>query len=358
MEYDRKLVLENGKEFYGKGFGADKESISEIVFNTGVTGYQEDISDLSYTDQMVVMTYPLIGNYGITDDDFESKQLTLSGLIVREYNNLPSNFRYTRTLSEILEDNNVPGVSEVDTRMIARIIRDEGSQKAIITSAKTSLKEALRKINEYEIPKNAVERVSSKKKWYSRTANPKYNIVIVDCGMKLNIARELNKRGCNVTVVPYNTSYDEIKLLKPDGIIISNGPGNPENVKEVIDLVRKLRGKFPMFGICLGYQLICLAYGAKVIKMKFGHKGGNHPVKELKTGKIEITSQNHSYAVDMESLRKTKLELTHINLLYNTTEGAICEAEKVICVQFHPEGAPGPEDGNHLFDEFINMINK
>lgn len=357
-EFNKKIVLEDGEEYYGYGFGADKEAICEIVFNTSMVGYQEIVSDPSYTYQMVVMTYPLIGNYGITDDDYETKQPTIGGMVVREYNDLPSNFRYTKTLSEYLEENNIPGIAGIDTRKLTRSIREKGSRKVIITDLGTSKQEALKKLAEYEIPKDAVEKVSCKKKWYSRTANPKYNIVAIDCGIKLNIVRSLNKRGCNVTVVPYNTTAKEIDALKPDGIFLSNGPGNPEDVTEVIKLVKELRGKYPIFGICLGHQMISLAYGAKTYKLKFGHRGGNHPVLNLETDKIEITSQNHSYAVNEDSLKETELTVTHRNILDNTIEGVECKKDKVFSVQYHPESAPGPQDSGYLFDKFIDLLSK
>lgn len=353
---NKKIVLEDGEEYYGYKFGADKEAICEIVFNTSMVGYQEIVSDPSYTYQMVVMTYPLIGNYGITDEDYETKQPSIGCLVVREYNNKPSNFRYTKTLSEYLEENDVPGIYGIDTRKLTRSIREKGSRKAIITDINTTKEEALEKLKNYKIPKDAVSKVSCKKRWYSRTANYKYNVVAVDCGMKLNIVRNLNKRGCNVTIVPYNMSAEDIINLKPDGIFLSNGPGDPEDVTEVIELVKKLKGKYPIFGICLGHQLISLAYGAKTYKLKFGHRGGNHPVINLETDKIEITSQNHSYAVDEESLKKTKLVPTHKNVLDNTIEGVECKADKVFSVQYHPESAPGPQDSGYLFDKFIEMM--
>ena len=357
-KFNKKIVLEDGEEYYGYGFGANKESICEIVFNTSMVGYQEIVSDPSYTYQMVVMTYPLIGNYGITDDDYETKQPTIGGLIVREYNNHPSNFRYTKTLSEYLEENNIPGISGIDTRKLTRSIREKGSRKVIITDIDTNKEKALKMLKKYELPKDAVSKVSCKKKWYSRTSNPKYNIVAIDCGIKLNIVRSLNKKGCNVTIVPYNTTTKEIINLKPDGIFISNGPGNPEDVKEVIKVVKELKGKYPIFGICLGHQIISLAYGAKTYKLKFGHRGGNHPVKNMRTNKIEITSQNHSYAVDENSLSKTNLKVTHKNILDNTVEGVECKKDKIFSVQYHPESAPGPQDSSYLFDKFIDMLNK
>ena len=356
--YDKKIILENGKEFYGYGFGANKLAVNEIVFNTSMVGYQEIISDPSYTDQMVCMTYPLIGNYGMTDDDYETRVPTMGGLIVREYNDLPSNFRYTKTLSEVLDEYGIPGISGVDTRMITRIIRDEGSQKVMICDADVPYDQAYQLLKDYQISTDMVSRVSCKKRWYSRTPNHKFDVVAIDCGIKLNIIRKLNEKGCNVTIVPYDISADEIMKMKPDGLFLSNGPGNPEDVQPVIDVVRQLKGQLPIFGICLGHQMISLALGAKTFKMKFGHRGGNHPVMNLETGKIEITSQNHSYAVDVKSLEGTELKLTHKNLLDDTAEGVESAENKLFSVQYHPESAPGPQDSAYLFDKFISLMEK
>lgn len=356
MEYNRKLVMEDGAEYYGTGFGYTGDAVCEIVFNTSMVGYQEIISDPSYTYQAVVMTYPLIGNYGTADEDYETKNPTIGGLIVREYNDLPSNFRYTKTLSEVMEEYKIPGLAGIDTRKLTRSIRDSGSRRGIITNADTPTEEALEKIKNTPVPHDAVAHVSCKKRRYSRTANAKYNVVAIDCGIKLNIIRSLNARGCNVTVMPYNTSAAEVEKMKPDGIFLSNGPGDPEDVIPVIDLVKKLRGKYPIFGICLGHQMICLACGAKTYKLKFGHRGGNHPVKNLETGKIEITSQNHSYAVNEKSLENTGLKVTHINLLDNTVEGVSDEKSKMFSVQYHPESAPGPQDSAYLFDKFTSLM--
>ena len=352
----KKLVLEDGAEYIGVGFGYDCERVCEVVFNTSVVGYQEIISDPSYTDQAVVMTYPLIGNYGIADEDYETRVPTIGALIVREYNDLPSNFRYTKTLSEVMEEYKIPGLSGIDTRKLARSIRDLGSRRGIITDADTPTNAAVEKIAATPVPHDAVSRVSCKKRWYSRTANAKYNVVAIDCGIKLNIVRSLNARGCNVTVMPYNTPADEVIKCKPDGIFLSNGPGDPEDVTPVIELVRALRGRYPIFGICLGHQIISLAAGAETYKLKFGHRGGNHPVKNLETGKIEITSQNHSYAVREESLAGTGLTVTHINILDNTVEGVRDEGGKMFSVQYHPESAPGPQDSAYLFDRFITLM--
>lgn len=356
MELLRKAVLENGMEFIGTGFGAHKDGINEIVFNTGMVGYQEVVTDPSYAGQTVVMTYPLIGNYGITDEDNESRIPSMGGMIVREYNDLPSNFRYTKTLSEVLEENGIPGLSGVDTRQITRIIRDEGTQKVLLTDVSTPRETALELLRAYQVPHDLVSRVSCRKRWYTRTANPRFNVVAIDCGVKLNIIRELNRFGCNVTVVPFDTPPEVILSGRPDGVFISNGPGNPEYVAPVIRSIQALIGQLPIFGICLGFQMISLACGARTYKMKFGHRGGNHPVKELATGKIEITSQNHSYAVDASSLSDTCLSLTHVNILDGTAEGVACPEKKIFGVQYHPESAPGPQDSTHLFGRFIDLM--
>ena len=244
--FTKKIVLENGREFYGYGFGADREAINEIVFNTSIVGYQEIMSDPSYTDQMVVMTYPLIGNYGMADEDYETKTPTIGGMIVREYNDLPSNFRYTRTLSEVLEEYGIPGIWGLDTRALTRVIRDEGTQKVIVTDAATPREEALARLEAYDLPHDMVARVSCKKRWMSRVPNHSYDVVAIDCGIKNNIIRQLNRVGCNVTIVPYNATVEEIMAFRPDGIVLSNGPGNPEDVQPVIETVRRLRGRrFP-----------------------------------------------------------------------------------------------------------------
>ena len=355
-EFDRKMILEDGSEYYGYGFGSMEESITELVFNTSPVGYTEILSDPSYTYQTVVMAYPLIGNYGITEEDFETETPTIGGLVVRDYNDSPSNFRSQNPLEETMKMYHIPGIYGVDTRKIVRSIRDKGSRKVLITGVDTTLEEGLAKLQAYDIPHDAVAKVGRKvtQKYYVQ--NGKYNVVAIDCGMKLNIVRSLNNRGCNVFMVPWNISVEEVMRLKPDGIFLSNGPGDPTDVTPVIDLVKQLRGKCPIFGICLGHQMISLAYGAKTYKLKFGHRGGNHPVKNLLTGKIEITSQNHSYAVDKESLEKTDLVVTHMNLLDDTIEGVACPKDKVFSVQYHPESAPGPQDSAYLFDQFVELM--
>ena len=355
-KFDRKLVLEDGTEFYGFGFGGNGERVCEIVFNTSMAGYQEIISDPSYTYQMVVMTYPIIGNYGIADEDFESKGVTVGGLIVREYNDMPSNFRYTKTLGELLSENNVPGIYGLDTRKLTRIIRDTGVKKALITDAETSLDDAMEVLKSREIPTDAVSRVSCKKKWYSRTSNHKFNVAVLDCGVKSSIIKGLNQRGCNITVIPYNTSADDIEFLHPDGVVISNGPGNPADVPEVIETIKAIRGKFPIFGIGLGHQLIALSYGVKISKLKFGHHGGNHPVRNIENSKIEISNQNHCYVVDADSVKDTGLEITHLNVMDNTVEGVKCDKDNIYSVQYHPESMPKQDDGCYLYDEFISRM--
>lgn len=353
---DRKLILEDGHEFYGYGFGSKEEKLIEIVFNTSMVGYQEIISDPSYTYQGVVMTYPLIGNYGINEDDYETYTPSISALIVRDYNDYPSNFRSSHTLGEVMEKYNIAGISGIDTRELTRIIRDHGSMKAMIVDVDYDLAKAGEHIKTHEIGRDAVSKVSTTEIREYAAENEKYHVVAIDCGMKLNIVRSMNARGMKVTVVPWNTSAEVIESYKPDGIFISNGPGDPTDVGPTIETIRNLKGKYPIFGICLGHQIISLAYGAKTYKLKFGHRGGNHPVKNLKTDKVEITSQNHSYAVMDDTLEGTGLEVTHINLLDNTVEGVQCVEDRVFSVQYHPESAPGPEDSSYLFDEFIRIM--
>ena len=356
MYKDRKLILEDGAVYEGYSFGADGERVLEIVFNTSVAGYQEIMSDPSYTDQAIVMTYPLIGNYGMADDDYETDHPTAGAFIVREYNNEPSNFRSAETLGAVLKRYGIPGISGVDTREITRSIRDKGSRKALITDISTTLDEGLKILKAAEYPHDAVSRVSCKSIYETSDGGACFHVVAVDCGMKKNIVRSLVKRGCRVTVVPWNTPSDVIKSYNPDGVFISNGPGDPTDVPETIKTISELIGFCPIFGICLGHQIISLAYGAKTYKLKFGHRGGNHPVKDLRTGKIEITSQNHSYAADPESIKNTPLEITHINLLDNTVEGVQCLRDRVFSVQYHPESAPGPQDSAYLFDRFLSYM--
>ena len=354
-EVRKKIVFQDGSEFVGYGFGADTERVCEIVFNTAMAGYQEMISDPSFANKIVVMTYPLIGNYGVADEDFEAKASSLGGLIVREYNDIPSNFRYTKTLSEEMEENHIPGIWGVDTREITRKIRDNGSQRVILTNADVPTEKALEIIKNTPVETDAVAKVSCKKRWYSRTTNAKYNVVAIDCGIKLNIIRLLNARGCNVTVVPYNTSAKEIIKMNPDGVIVSNGPGSPDDVSSIVEVVKELKGKFPLFGIGLGNLLIGVAYGAKADKLKFGHHGDNHPVMNIDTNKVLTVSQGEDYTLNEESLKNTTLKITHRDILDKTVAGVENVNDKVFSVQFNPEGAPGAVN-DALFDKFINLM--
>lgn len=355
---DCKLVLENGMEFKGRRFGSVKDKVCELVFNTSMVGYQEILSDQSYNEQFVVMTYPLIGNYGLTEEDYESKNPSIGGFIVREVNDEPSNYRYTKTLSDVMKEHDIPGISEVDTRKLTRIIREYGSMKSMITGIETSVEDALNKIQSYEYPTNQIPNVTCKHPWHSKTANHKYNVVAIDCGIKHNIIRKLNEKGCNVTIVPYGTTSKDILEYEPDGIFLSNGPGNPENAKEVLKNVLELQNTLPIFGICLGHQIIALANNLSTYKLKFGHRGGNHPVMDIRTGKVEITSQNHSYSVQTENINQTNLEVTHINLLDQTVEGLQSKNKLTFSVQYHPESAPGPHDSDYLFDYFTNNMKR
>ena len=352
--YDAKIILEDGSEYSGYSFGKKAEKVLEIVFNTSPVGYQEILSDPSYTDQAVVMTYPLIGNYGMAEEDYESETPTLGAMIVREYNSEPSNFRSVSSLGSVMEKYGVCGISGIDTRKLTRSIRDYGSRKALITDIGTPLEQGLKTLADFRLPKDSVDRVSNRKeKTFGEGAR---HVVAVDCGIKRNIVRSLVARSCRVTLVPWDAPVDEICALRPDGILISNGPGDPLDVPQTIGTVGSLIGRYPIFGICLGHQILSLAYGAKTYKLKFGHRGGNHPVRELETGKIRITSQNHSYAVDADSVKNTPLSVTHVNLLDLTVEGVSCERDRVYGVQFHPESAPGPQDSYDLFDRFLRAM--
>ncbi len=354
----RKLILDDGSVYTGRAFGGTKETVCEVVFNTSMAGYQEIVSDPSYTDQAVAFSYPMIGNYGITNEDFESRMISPSALIVRDICDDPSNFRCVRTVNDLLEEQNIPGILGVDTRKLVRHIRDHGLRRALITDAAVSADEGMRIIRDTPVPHDAVCRCSCRRKWYARTSNPRYHVVVIDCGMKAGIVRLLNGYRCNVTVVPFDTGYEQILSLAPDGVLISNGPGDPEDVPEVIGTLQGLRGRVPLFGICLGHQLIALSYGARTYKLKFGHRGGNHPVREIRTGKIKMTSQNHSYAVDEGSLAGTGLDVSHVNLLDHTVEGLRNEEDCVFSLQFHPESAPGPQDGTELFEQFVEMMRR
>jgi len=351
---ERKLVLENGREFIGTSFGSTTEAIAELVYNTAVVGYQETLSDPSNCQQIICMAYPVIGNYGLTDEDYESRNITVSGIIVREYNDDPSNFRYTHKLGEVMEEDGVPGIQGIDTREIVRILRDEGSMRAIICDTTVSTADALAKIKAYETPKNMVEVISTKKMWMSRTFNPTFNVVLIDCGIKRSLVKMLNNVGCNVVVLPYNSTKEEILKYKPTGLFISDGPGTPSEITCVIDLVKEMKGSLPILGIGLGQEIIALAYGAKLYKQKIGHNGCNLPVRNLKTNKIEITNQNDLYAVDVESLKGTGLTLTHVNIIDNVPEGVEDLKNSVIAIQFNPVEEKDNKD--YIFNRFTELM--
>ena len=352
----RLLVLEDGTVFSGTAFGSDRASQGEVVFTTGMTGYQETLSDPSFYGQIVTLTYPLVGNYGINRDDFESITPAIRGFVVRELADQPSNWRSDMTLDAYLASQDIPGIEGIDTRKLTRIIRAKGAVRAILTEADADVNvdEIVEQLQATPYITGHVKEVSPKAPYPSPGRGKR--VVLLDFGMKHGILRELNKRNCDVLVVPYNTPADKILAWHPDGIMLSNGPGNPEEVTEGIETIKNLIGKAPMFGICLGHQLFSLACGAKSFKLPFGHRGGNHPVKDLRTGRTDLTSQNHGYAIDIDSLKDTDLELTHVALNDGTCEGVRHKKYPIFTVQYHPEASPGPEDSNHLFDEFIEMM--
>ena len=353
--FTKKLVLENGKEFPGYGFGSNRTAVCEIVFNTSMVGYQEIVSDPTYTEQIVVMTYPLMGNYGFADEDYESKFPSMGGMVVRECCDAPSNFRYTKTLNEAFEELNVPGISGVDTRMITRIIRNEGTQRAAIVDIDMPHDEVMALIRNTEPKHNLLEHISCKKRWFSRTPNHKWDVVAIDCGIKYSFIRQLNAKGCNVTIVPYNSTPEEIMAFNPDGIFVSNGPGNPADAEVVCETIKALRGKLPIFGVDLGHQLIAISYGAKNEKMKVGHRGANHPVKNLESGKLEIVPQNHGFSINEESLANTPIKVTHRNILDNTIAGIEVKEDNIFSVQYQPDCSP-ESNSAYLFDKFIKLM--
>lgn len=358
MNFNRKLVLADGTVFLGNGFGSNEEVICEVMFNTGMTGYQEILTDPSYYNQMVVMTYPIIGNYGINNDDNESLNYGASALIVKEYCEVPSNWRTTKSLDQFLKERNTPGLCDVDTRALTIKIREEGAVKGIIVDYHVSNDEAIAKLNAAPTVIDHVEQVSVKEPYKVSALNKKFRVVFIAFGAKQGIINELVERDCEVIVVPYNTSAEEINALRPDGVVLSNGPGNPEDIPEVLPVIRELQVKYPLFGVCLGHQLFALANGATTSKMKFGHHGGNVPVKDIETGRTHITSQNHGYQVNTNSLAGTDLKLTHYAINDDTVEGVKHKKYPAFTVQYHPESNPGPRDSKYLFDKFIeNMKN-
>ncbi|NOY68398.1 MAG: glutamine-hydrolyzing carbamoyl-phosphate synthase small subunit [Deltaproteobacteria bacterium] len=372
------LALEDGKTFECRSFTGPCDTGGEVVFNTGMAGYQEILTDPSYTGQMVTMTYPLIGNYGINPDDVESDGICVSAFIMREYQEFPSNFRSTQSLGAYLKSAGVPGIDELDTRALTRHIRKAGAMRGIISTK--DLDPGSLSVRAREIPamtgRDLVSSVTSDFPYfwknnvrmpvYSETSpldstiwrerGEKLSVVALDFGIKYNILRCLEAAGCEVLVVPARTSPETIKNLKPNGIFLSNGPGDPAPVTYAVETIRKLLGHAPMFGICLGIQLVGLALGAKTYKLKFGHHGVNQPVRNLSTRRVEITSQNHGFAVDMETLNQNDIEITHINLNDNTLEGFCHKKLPLFAVQYHPEACPGPHDARYLFDEFVGLM--
>ena len=366
------LVLADGTSFEGESFGAEGETSGEIVFNTSMTGYQEILTDPSYKGQMVTMTYPLIGNYGINPEDVESRRPYVEGFIVKEASRVMSNWRGDRTLHAYLAENGICGIMGVDTRALTRHLREEGNQIGVISSVDLDPASLQAKANAHPgiVGRDLVSEVTTDKayRWderlwdlaegYRKTgADRPYKVVAYDFGIKYNILRNLVEAGCDVEIVPASTTAEEVLAKNPDGIFLSNGPGDPEGVPYAIEAVRKLLGKRPLFGICLGHQILGLALDGQTYKLKFGHHGGNQPVKDLSTGKVEITSQNHNFAVDVTSMPDV-VELTHVNLNDQTVEGMRHKKLPIFSVQYHPEASPGPHDAQYLFERFLRMMDE
>jgi len=362
------LVLEDGRTFHGASFGAEGETFGEMVFNTSMSGYQEILTDPSYAGQIVAMTYPLIGNYGVNEDDDESRRPWVEGFVVREASRIRSNWRSTKSLDDYLKDNIIVGIEHIDTRALVRHIRDKGAMRAGISTVETDPKVLLERVLSSPDMKNrelasavTIEeqfeyKPKARSDWSVPTSELKFHVVAYDFGVKTNSLREFAKYGCKITVVPAETSAQEVLALEPDGIFLSNGPGDPASMQKVVDEIKKLtESQVPIFGICLGHQLLGEAFGAETYKMKFGHRGGNQPIKDLTTGKIEITAHNHGFAVDADSL-PADIEVTHINLNDSTVAGLRHKTLPVFSVQYHPESAPGPHDSEYLFERFINLM--
>ena len=352
MNGEKKIVFENNRTFVGFGFGAELSAVFEVAVNTSMVGYQEVVSNPAYFGKMVVFTYPMIGNCGLSDEDYESKSITAGAIIVREYNDFPSNFRYTKTLSEGMDECGVPGIHGVDTRQIAVMLRNEGIMRAALVERKMPREEVMG-LFKSRIQACRLSEISCKKLWYSRTPNHCCNIIAVDCGITNSVVRSLNKRGCNVIIVPFDISKESIAAMHPDGIIISGGPEFPEDASVVAGLIKAFSEDYPVFGIGLGQLLIATAFGADIRKMKTGHHGSNHPVIDIETGRIEIVSQSHGYAVDEQSLAATGMSVTHRNLFDGTIEGIKSRTGNVFSVQFNPESSPDAGDGSCLFDRFV-----
>lgn len=351
-----RLVLETGEEYVGESVGYEIDnifSLGELVFNTSMTGYQEILSDPSYCDQIVVMTYPLIGNYGVNKDDFESLTPALKGFVVRECPETGSNWRNEYSLRELLKRLKIPGIAGIDTRELTKKIRQTGVMKAALVPMDYP-SHSLELIMARPMESDQIARVSTKNPIHFPGEGKR--IILMDFGYKKNILRSLMKRNCDVVVVPWNADLEMIQSYRPQGIVMSNGPGNPKDVQEVLPVIRELQKSYPMFSICMGHQLFALANGADTEKLKFGHRGGNHPVKDLNLGKVFMTAQNHGYAVTAESVNNTELEITQMNINDNTIEGLKHKSYPAFSVQYHPEACPGPEDTAWLFDEFLSTI--
>jgi len=351
-----KLYLEDGTLFEGTSFGGEGGQVGEVVFNTGITGYQEVLSDPSYCGQIVTMTFPLIGNYGITRDDFEAVRPFVHGFVVRRHEEVPSNWRAQYSLGDMLKEYGIVGISDIDTRMLTRKLRSHGTMKGIIATGDVRVEELRERLGATDLLRDQVSRVSTKSVYNSPGKDQR--VVLMDFGSKSGIMRDLTRRGCDVVVVPHDATAEQILRLRPDGILLSNGPGDPKDVPHAVETIRALLGKLPIFGICLGHQLFALACGADTEKLKFGHRGGNHPVKDLESGRCYITSQNHGYTVNEASLAGTGLIKTHINNNDGTIEGLKHESLPAFSVQYHPEASPGPFDSSYLFDDFLTMVRK
>jgi carbamoyl-phosphate synthase small subunit len=352
------IALEDGTVFKGAGFGASGETFGEVVFNTSMMGYQEILTDPSYKGQIVTMTYPLIGNYGTNDEDCESRRPWVEGFVVKEYSRIASNWRSQKTLDEYLKDNNIVGIEQVDTRALTRHIRDFGAMTAVISTVDLDPDSLVKKAKEHPsiVGIDLVREVtrSEKEQWGNRG---KYKVAAIDCGIKNNILRLLESHGGKVTVFPADTPAEKIMAARPDGLFLSNGPGDPSAVPYVVETARKLvESGLPTFGICLGHQMLGQAFGGKTFKLKFGHRGGNHPVKIIASGKVAITVQNHGFCVDPDTLDMKNLEITHINLNDGTLEGFRHKKLPVFCVQFHPESNPGPHDARYMFEDFRKLM--
>lgn len=350
----RQLVLEDGTFFIGEGFGSERGKSGEIIFHTGMTGYQEIITDPSNYGQIITMTYPIIGNYGINRDDFETITPFIHGLVVKEVNASPSNFRSEENLDQFLKANDIPGISGIDTRKLTRLIRNKGTMRAMITNLDQSIEEVLEELKHTEGETQQVRQTSTTKPYVVPGRGQR--IVMVDFGVKHSILRELTKRDCHITVVPYNYQAENILRLKPDGMMLTNGPGNPKDIPEAIEMIKEVIGKVPILGVGLGHQLFALANGADTEKLKVGHHGTSHPVKDLERNKTYLTSQNHGFTVKTSSIQDTDLELTQVSLNDQTVEGIRHKKYPAFSVQYHPEASPGPDDTNFLFDKFIQNM--